>query len=363
MPLARTLAQEVLGSPFADNSHLADLTLSELYGYAETIRATRSRAMQVPTIIAGRNVIAGTLGRLRLYTEKDSVRLPKQPTLFSQFERGVPCSTTMTWTIDSLIFYPCTWWHVLERDVYGWPVWVEWVPQGKAGLDSDGNLIKIGDKPVKPEDVIRFDSPTGSGLLVDGARTIRRAIAIEEAAALAEDNPVPTIELHNEGDSLTKDEIEELLEMWQASRRRRGVAYTSKNVKAIPHGQNPSQLLVEGRRAISLDLIRAMTVPAWAASTAVEGATMTYENRQSRNWELIDLALAPYMAAIVERLSMPDVTPRGHRVKFDTDDLTKPDQKTRFETYAIGKDKGFIDNEWIAQQEGWATTPKQEDAP
>ena len=56
---------------------------------------------------------------------------------------------------------------------------------------------------------------------------------------------------------------------------------------------------------------------------------------------------------------MNDLTPRGSRVQVDTGELTMPDQETRFRTYGIGKKFGFIDNAWIAQQEGWATVPKE----
>jgi hypothetical protein len=359
-PLAKALAAEQLASPWADNSHLADITLESLYGYADAnVRATRSRAMQIPTVKAGRNTIAGTIARLALYAEKDDTRLPVQPSLFGQLERGIPTSTTLRWTVDALIFYPVAWWVVRERDFYGWPTFIEWVPNLKARVDANGNLVGIGDEDIKPEDVIRFDSPNGSGLLIDGARTIKRAITIEESAALAEDNPVPTMELHNEGDKLTKDEIQDLMDIWQANRRKRGVAYTSKGIKAIAHGTQVSQLLIEGRKALNFDLIRHMSIPAWVAAAGVEGSSLQYENRQSRNWELIDISCAPYMDALVSRLSMPDVTPRGQRVKLDTDELTKPDQKTRFDTYAVGKNAGFVTNEMIAAWEGWATVPEE----
>lgn len=354
-PLARMLAVEQLASPWADSSHLETITLQDLYGYAEGVQVNRSRAMQIGTVAAGRNTVAGTVGRLSLFAQKNNQRLPIQPTLLGrgQLERGVPRATTLTWTVDSLLFYPCTWWVVRERDSYNWPSWVEWVPQGKASTDADGNLTHVDGVAVRPEDVIRFDSPTGSGLLVDGARTIKRAIAIEDAAALAEDNPVPTMHLHNEGDKMTKEEIEELLTMWSAARRKRGVAYTSKGIKAEAMGTHVEQLLIEGRKAINLDLIRHMNTPAWAAAASADGTSLKYENRTSRNWELIDITCAPYMQAIVGRLSMPDVSPLGTEYKFDTDELTKPDQKTRFETYQLGKAAGFIDNEMISAWEGW----------
>lgn len=358
-PLTRELATEYT-SAWSTSDTLAHIAFEDFYGaISPYIRTNRANAMTVGTIGAGRQNIAGTIGRLGLYAEQGGSRAALQPALLSQLERGVPTSTTLTWTADDLLFYPCAWWVVRERDFYGWPVWVQRVPHDDAKTDSEGRLIGIRDELVDAKDVIRFDSPNGSGLLVDGARTIKRAIAIELAAALAEDNPVPTIELHNEGDPLDADERERLLDAWASARRKRGVAYTPKNLKAIPHGQQPAQLLIEGRRALSLDLVRHMNLPAWAASTAVEGATMTYDNRQLRNWELIDLTLAPYFAAIGGRLSLPDVTPRGWTIKHQIDQLTQPDQKTRFETYEIGKRAGFIDNTWIAAQEGWPTVPEE----
>lgn len=347
-------------SSWSDNSHLADIALADFLGFAEDyVQVNRSTAMQISTIAAGRNTIAGIGGRLPLYAEQSGTRAPQQPALLGQPEAGLPLSSSLQWLYDELFFYPHAWWHVLERDFYQWPVKVERVDRSEARFDDKNRLIAIGDRDVKPQDVIRFDSPLGAGFLHDGATKIKRAYAIEAAAALAEDNPVPTMELHNEGADIPDADIEKLLDAWSTKRRARGVAYTSKYLKAIPHGARVEQLLIEGRKAINLDLVRQMNLPAWAASNAVEGATMTYDNRQLRNWELIDITLGGYFTAIAGRLSMPDVTPRGWVVKVETDMLTRPDQKTRFETYRLGlgdKNKpAFIDDAWIAAQEGWAT--------
>lgn len=360
--LGYTLATEIgYASGWSDNSHLSDIALADFLGFAEDyVSVNRATAMQISTIAAGRNTITGIGSRLPLYAEQGGIRAPQQPALLSQPERGLPISSSMQWLYDTLLFHPCAWWHITERDSYGWPVWVERVDNDEARLDNKGRLIGIGNKPVKPEDVIRFDSPLGAGLLIDGANRIRRAYAIEAAAALAEDNPVPTVELHNEGADISADEIETLLTAWSTARRKRGVGYTPKNVTVKPHGQAVEQLLIQGRKQLNLDLVRQMNLPAWAASNAVDGATMTYDNRQLRNWELIDITLAPYFTAIAGRLSMPDITPRGWKVKVETDELTRPDQKTRFETYRIGlgdKKTAFIDNDWIAAQESWPSTP------
>lgn len=348
-------------SRFSQDNHLAHITLEDWLGVLpEHVTVTRDSAMRVAAVAASRHTIAGVSGRLPLYLEQDGVRAEHQPRVLTQLERGVPLTTTMTNLYDALFFFPCSWLVVRDRDSYDWPRWYEWIDRSRADLDADGNLVKVDGEPVKPEDVKRFDSPLGAGFLHNARRTVQRAIALDVSAALAEDNPVPTVELHNEtGIELTPEEVDDLLTNWSASRRKRGVAYTPKGLKVIGHGVVPSQLLIDGRRAISLDVIRQANLPAWAASTAVEGATMTYDNRSLRNWELIDLTLASYHRAVDDRFSMNDMTPRGSRVRVDTGELTQPDQKTRFETYGIGKKHGFIDNAWIAEQEGWARVPQE----
>lgn len=346
-------------SRFSQDNHLAQITLEDWLGtLPEHVAVTRDAAMRVDAVAAARHTIAGTGGRLPLYLETDGVRAPNQPRVLSQLEQGVPLSTTLGNLYDNLFFYPCAWLVVRDRDSYGWPKWYEFVDRSRAGLDADGNLEQVDGIAVRPEDVKRFDSPLREGFLHNARRTIQRAIALDLSAALAEDNPVPTVELHNDtGVELTDDEREKLLDNWSSARRRRGVAYTPRGLKVIPHGTVPSQLLIDGRRAIALGVVRQANLPAWAASTAVEGATMTYDNRSMRNWELIDLTLAPYFRAVSDRFSMNDMTPRGSAVRVDAGELTRPDQKTRFETYALGKKHGFVDNAWIAAEEGWATVP------
>lgn len=361
MPRPHVMAQAT-GIPYvsrySQDNHLERITLEDWLGtLPDHVTINRDAAMRIGAAAASRHTIAGTSGRLPLFlSDHKGVRATDQPAVLRQLERGVPLSTTLTWMFDSLFFYPCTWLVVRDRDAYGWPRWYEWVSQARADLDMDGNLVKIDGEPVRPEDVKRFDSPLGHGFLHNARKDLQRAIALNVSAALAEDNPVPTVELHNEtGIELTASEREKLLDDWSSARRRRGVAYTPKGLKVIAHGAAPEQLLIDARRSIAIEVVRHANLPAWAASTAVEGATMTYDNRSMRNWELIDLTLSPYFKQFSDRMSMNDITPRGSVVRIDTSELVMPDQKTRFEAYAIGRKHGFITNEWIAQQEGWPT--------
>lgn len=343
-----------LASPYSDPGALVRQDLADLFGVADAFgRLDRAAALKISTVSKARDVITGTVGRLPLYDVKNGVRNTYSRTLLTQPSPAVPLSTMLSWTVDQLIFYPAAYWIVRARLASGWPAEAELVRREWMELDRAGNLARYAGQPVNPVDVIRFDSPS-SGLLEKGERTLKRALAIELAAAKAEDNPVPSFELHNDGDQLDADKALEMVRLWVESRRKYGVAYTSKGIKTQAWGLAPEQLLIDGRKRVDLELIRHMSVPAWVADVPVEGASLTYNNRESRNWELIDLACAPYMSAVADRLSMIDCTPAGWRVRFDTDELTKPDMKTRFETYEIGKRAGFLTDDRIAEWEGWA---------
>lgn len=352
--------------------NLYEIALADFLGALPSyVRVSESNAMRVGPVAAGTNTIAGTVGRLPMYAGKGGQRIPPadQPSLLGQLERGVPRQTSLYWLARTLVHQSHAWFNVLERSFYGWPTFGELVQASRLTFGGpnreltaiDGEGIKEGNKlGRRPQDFIRFDSPLGEGFLANGGRIVQRALAIDLAAAKAEDSPIPVIELHDtQGNELTDAQTTKLLDGWIAARRARGAAYTPKRIETKVHGKPGDALLIDGRRAISLDVIRELNIPAWAASTAVEGATMTYDNRQLRNWELVDLTLSSYFAAIAGRLSLDDMTPHGWAVTFDPDELTRPDMKTRFDTYRVGlgSDAAFIDLDWIAEQESWAKTP------
>jgi hypothetical protein len=170
---------------------------------------------------------------------------------------------------------------------------------------------------------------------------------------------VPSFELHNVGDSLNREEINNVLDQWVTNRRKYGVGYTSKGIETKQWGITPEQLLIDGRKRVDLELVRHMNAQRMDGRCPGRRQSITYANNQDRWRDCVNITFAPYMEAIVGRLSLNDVTPMGREVKFDTDELTRDDMTTRFGAYAIGKAGGFVTNEQIAAWEGWATVPQE----
>lgn len=343
-------------SPWADGSHLS--LVGELYGLADSssICITRRTALGLPVVAKADRLLTTNLSRMRLRNMKGTALAPIQMSWLQQPEKDRPLAATIVDIARALFFDPCTWLVVKERDAYGWPArgGSKFLERKDAEFDSDGKLVKAWGTDIAAAGwyVVQFDSPDG-GLLHNGRKILRRAVILDRAASLAEENPVPSIDLHNTGqERLEGEQIAELLASWRNARAKYGAGYTDHRIEAKPLGIQDSQLLIDAQRQMDINLARQTGVPAWAADVALEGSSLNYQNRQSRAWELIDLFLTGFMTPITSRLSMNDVTPMGWTTEFDIDALIRPDQKTRFDTYKVGIDGGFIDQTWIEAQEG-----------
>lgn len=334
-------ATEMIQSPWSDNSHLGDITLESLYGLVDARPLTRNRAIKIAAVSKARRIIATRIGALPIVAVKGSQELAVQPPLLAQPEPGLARSTTITWTADALFFHGRAFWQVTQRGADGFPVFVRWVPEGHAGVNNAGQLDTAFGTPVAPADSIRFDAPD-AGILTDASDTLRRALALNRSASKAEDNPVPIVNLKNNGEDLTNEEIDAMIERFETKRKQSAVGYTSRGLEVQTFGAPPENLLIDARKTIILEIARHTGIPAGKLDAAIEGTALTYTNRVTENQQLIDEVLQPYMTAISDRLSMDDMTPHGTTVRFNTDTLTTPDIATRYDYYATGIDAGII---------------------
>lgn len=353
-PKGLAAAQDVLLSPWSDGGHLEQVTFDMLYGVGVSGSIGRNAAIGVATVAAGRDVLTGRISRCPL-VESDTAGQPSltQPPLLIQPEAGRPRSQSVLWTLDNMFFHGRAFWQVTDRDAQGFPRRVRLVNESDAETNDQGQMIRAHGEAVAPKDSIRIDGPH-EGLLNRGADTIRRAIRLNRAAAKAENNPVPSIELHNEGEDLSKDEIGLLTSSWEKARTTTGVGYTSKSLKANVLGQPAEQLMITGRSAITLELLRHMGAGSnpEVAAAAAEGSSLSYTNKASREAALIDNYLAPYMTAFEDRLSMDDMRPHGRTVRFNTDVLTREDTGTRYANYKTAKELELLTTEDIKKAEG-----------
>lgn len=321
-----------MGSPWAaDPSHLTRVTLAELWPSidAQQWPISRNEALTVPSVSAVRMRIVGTLARLPLVgTTAAGGPWTSDAGLLSSPDDQEPHTTTMTNTLDDLLFHGRAYWGVSHVYASGHPRSIAWVPfewVNPATAEVDGRWLQwlrstgrdLGERPR----LLRFDSPH-PGLCNIGGRTIRAASALERSAGHAANNPVPSVELRQTSNApMTDEQIRTLIQGWIDARRSHGVGFTNSGVEVHTHGQQPEQLLIDGRNQQAVEIARLAGIPASSIDAGIPGSNLTYANLRDRLHDLISFGLQPYAAAITARLSMDDVTPHGIRVRLDFTEL------------------------------------------
>lgn len=341
-----------LSSPWADRAALQAATFAHLTGVElDTLPPTRADAMTVAAVAKGRNLITASIAKCPMVAMRGTEVMADAPTILTQPELGRPRFQTITWTVDAMIFYGRAWWHVTDwADAR--PARIQWVPEWDATPTSDGaSLARVFGRPVNPAHIIRIDAHH-EGILTYAGPRIRSAMRLDRAALTASTNPVPSVELHQvSGTPLTAEEGRKLTADYADQRRTHGVSYTNQSIETRTHGAQPENLLVDGRKAAALDIARVLGLPAWTVDASVEGTSLTYSNVPSRNRELIDYGLDPYMSAIADRLSMDDILPRGQWTRFNTDALLRDDFNTRMTGYKTALETGIYTLDQLRDRE------------
>ncbi|RAV33539.1 phage portal protein [Corynebacterium heidelbergense] len=307
-------------SPWASPNHLLTITPPDA-----PRPVSRAMAMGVPAIARARRLIVGAIARCPLEARQDGKRAVRQPLWMVRTDGVASPVFRMTWTVDDLFFYGWSCW-ALERDASGAVIRADRIPYHLWDVDQDNRVIVQG-QIVDPSDVCLIPGPD-EGLLQTSAAAIRHAVQLQELATRYAETPAAQVLLKQTGGQpLTDAQRRALVESWADARRGKngGVAFANQSIDVQELGKANTDLLIGGRNAAAVDIARAAGVPAMMIDAGTAGTgTITYSNAAARNVELIDYALAPYMAAIAARLGLDDVVPRGTAVAFDLTDLTSP---------------------------------------
>jgi HK97 family phage portal protein len=289
----------------------------------------RTEALGVPSLARCRNLLAGTIGTipLELYKKSTGEELGK-PLWLDQPSYHQPRSVTIAYTVDSLLFYGQAFWQVVETyQEDGRPSRFEWVANSRvtATLDRDNVFVKSYaiDGTTVPMDglgsLITFQS-LNDGILNTGVSTIRTAIDVQKAAAIAAQTPMPTGYIRNSGADLPPAEVQGLLAAWKNARQNKGsTAYLTSTLQYESVGFSPEQMGYNKQiQNLATEIARLCNVPPYYVS-ADQNTTMTYANVTEERKQFLTLSLQPFISAIEDRLSMDDITARGNIVKFDID--------------------------------------------
>jgi len=308
-----------------ESSGLVALLANQLQG-----NATSGNAMQVPAFVNALKTYTHTISAFALreyvYDQPVSIR-----SFLTRPSRTLPYSAVMTRTISDLLMYDRAYWLVTERTWDGYPSEVK-VMRVQDVTDSPPYYSGVQDQSQPPADpfyylgqrvatadVMKFYGSGEGGWLANGATAINTAAALEGATLMYSETPIPTVALKNSGPDLPAAQVDLLLDAWEEARANRGTAYLNSTIDAQVMGFSARDVqLVEGKNLAATQVARIANLdPIWVGA-GVPGSSLTYSSRVDLYRQLLDTALRPVMNLIEQRLSMPDVTPRGHTIKFDT---------------------------------------------
>jgi len=285
-------------------------------------RVSRHDAMTVPSVARARNLICGTVASIPLeYYKTSTGEVIAPPRWIKQLSKNQPSFITLSWIVDSLLFYGVSYLLVTERYAEdGRPASFEWVSNSRVTFTTDLEGIMVTQyyidmTPVAMNDIVTIQG-FDEGVLDRSGRTIQAAIDVDRAAALNSANPQPAGFLKNSGADLPPNEVQGLISAWKRARQNNSTAYLTSTLDYSPVSFSPKDMMYnEAVQNLSTQIARAMNVPAYYLS-ADQNTTMTYANVQDERKQFYALSIEPYVQAIQARLSMDDISTAGHEVKF-----------------------------------------------
>jgi HK97 family phage portal protein len=183
--------------------------------------------------------------------------------------------------------------------------------------------------------------PLGLSPIAYFANTIGLGLAAEQyGSKFFRDSAIPSGVLTTD-EPLTPEQADVALAMWEAAQRdRRKTAVLGSDLKfqAISVAPEESQFLDSIRLNVQ-QIARIFSVPPELIG-ADSGNAMTYANIESRDLSFLKYSLVPWLGRL-ER-AMNTLVPRGQYVKFNTGGLLRADLKTRYESYAVALENGFL---------------------
>lgn len=349
-------AREPRGSQFGYTLDGAPLTDLSQIAYFESMQSpTRAQALRIPVIAAARNSIVSMICGLPLRQTDEAGTVVERPFLRNP-DPGRTRSAFTKDVLDDLFFDGFSYLRVQKRSGAEVASVTHLTYESVAWDDSKG-VWRVNGVEVPRDQVIQIEG-LHKGILKGAARSvITDATLLNEAASALSAAPMPHGYFQAaDGEDPDQRDVALFLRDWENARRRGAYAWVPSFLKFIVpqrdlHGMQldgaKEQLAREGARATSV-------LP---ESVAVNTTSRTYANIESQRQDTITITLGQYTRPIEERLSMPDVTRPGHEVRYDFAGFLRADTNTRYQTYAVGINAGFLTPNEAREREGLKALP------
>lgn len=315
-----------------------------------TAPLSREQALQIPAVVRARDLMCGAIGQFPLILQApNGAIVATQRALLDQPEIGTAAAVSMANLVEDMLFHEVGWWRTTGTyQVSGRPTDVLRLPPENVNVQKElvkfpeGMALRWPDVPY----LIRFDSPK-RGLLDTGRRSLR-ALARLEAAALKYTAGTPMQDHFEATDGVDPEEedVREFLSSWEEARNASATGFVPSAFKYVnDEGPNAEQMQLVAARQFAITEVSRLTGIS-PEDLAVPVTSRTYQNMQDRRRSFVEDILGPFLRAIEQRLSMNDISPAGHTVRFDTSAFIRLDDAA-----AATADKTLVDAKIITRDE------------
>lgn len=310
------VAASGIASPWSD-SQLSGLVWSDIFD-AEHRPVTRADALRVPAVAAARNRVIEKLAGRPLVDYTTTGRTPSQPLWIERTDNLLAVSPwhRMAATLDDLIFYGWSLWAV-QRASDGSVTQALHIPFERWSAEADGTILFDGEEA--PADQVVLIPGPHEGILNCAADTIRAGLDLERAWRSRARNPAPNIILEEREDNgMTIEEATPYVKGVAAARRNPdgAVMFVPYKINARIEGNSGESFLESARNAIRIDVAAYFDFTAQSVEASKAQSTLTYETAEGAEAQTND-RMAFWSEPIEHRLSLDDVVPRGHRIRFN----------------------------------------------
>jgi HK97 family phage portal protein len=261
-------------------------------------------------------------------------------------------------TTISLAVYGNAFWYITRgaRGITN----IEVIPTKDVAVHEDrfGNVTyHIGKKEI-PADRIKhlkmWSLPgqiEGEGPLQRHRATLKAAVDLNNYFANWFDNSAIPTGILNTDSHINQEQAQTLLEAFLESQRTRTPAVMGYGMKYEGLTLDPEAAqFLENQKFMARQIALMFGIPSQYLSLSVESSGMAYTNTNGDRTKLFEDGLQQYITRIEQALS--DLLPRGQVAKFNLTTFLRPDDKTRYEAYAIAKNAGILTVNEIRELEG-----------
>ena len=332
---------------------------------------SRREALSVPAVSRAVDLMTTTVASLpieEIVTDAEDGsrrRVPLRP-FVEQPEPDRSRYATLLDTSRDLVLEGVAYWIIRQRRADGFPRSVRYAPVTDISVMrndfDDVTRVMWRGREVDARDVIAFEG-WHDGIRNHGARIIRTALALENAAKRYADVPLPSLVVRNTSNyELSQAEITELLDNVRKARQSSAIGYVNAGAALDTMGWSSEQLqLVEARVMTNAQIANLCGMPAhFIAASNVGGSSLTYANASQEARTLIDYGLKPLITALEARLNMNSTTPRGHTIRFELDAMLRGNPMERSQLYASLVKYGIMT---IEEARAWEDLAPQAETP